>query len=191
VNHVSPAVPGPSEEEDELTVLLCELFDGLATYLPTRGPDGPQDLHAVVAHEREHAAVELAHFGHDLFERALELGGTSNPLYRVARARNLAWAVDICLGPSLSEVDALIAPAYGPAAKSDLVLGGQPAIASGVTRAPAIAGWPIAVAPIGLVEGLPVGLGAVGRPGSEGLLLAICRSVEQPGRPSWRPPGRG
>ncbi len=188
---VRPAVPGPPEEQDELTVLLCELFDGLAAYLPTRGPDGPQDLAGVVAHERGHAAVELAHFGHDLFERALELGGTANPAYRLARARNLTWALGTCLRPSLSDVDALVAPTYGPAAKSDLVLGGQPAPASPVTRAPAIAGWPIAVAPMGLVEGLPVGIGAVGRPGSEGLLLAVCRAVERPHRPSWRPPERG
>jgi amidase len=191
VTHLSPPVPGPTEEEDELTVLLCELFDGLAAYLPTRGPDGPQDLAAVVAHERKYAAVELAHFGHDLFERALELGGTANPVYGAARARNLAWAVDTCLRPSLSDVDVLIAPTYGPAWKSDLVLGGQAALASPVTRAPAIAGWPIAVAPIGLVEGLPVGMGAVGRPGSEGLLLAVGRAVEQPARPSWRQPERG
>ena len=51
VTEVDAAVPGPSEEEDELTVLLSELVDGLAAYLPTRGADGPQDLEGVVAHE--------------------------------------------------------------------------------------------------------------------------------------------
>jgi amidase len=191
VTPVRAAVPDPAVEEDELTVLLCELFDGLAAYLPTRGRDGPQDLAEVVVHERDHASVELAHFGHDLFERALELGGTANPAYREARARNLAWALETCLGPSFSDLDALVAPTYGPAWKSDLVLGGLSALASPVTRAPAIAGWPIAVAPIGLVDGLPVGIGVVGPPGSEGLLLAVCRAVEQPARPSWRQPQRG
>jgi amidase len=191
VTPVHPAVPGPAEGEDEMTVLLCELFDGLAAYLPTRGPGGPQDLAEVVLHEDKHASVELAHFGHDLFERALELGGTANPAYRFARSRNVAWALGRCLRPAIADRDVLIAPTYGPAWKSDLVLGGHPALASPVTTAPAIAGWPIATAPIGLVEGLPVGLGAVGRPGSEGLLLAVCRAVEQPARPSWRQPGRG
>jgi amidase len=191
ISEVRPPVPGPGEEEDELTVLLCELFDGLGAYLPSRGAGGPQNLDEVVAHEREHATIELAFFGHDLFERALELGGTANPAYRTARARNLAWAVEICLGPAFADVDVLIAPTYGPAWKSDLVLGGHPDLASGVTTAPAIAGWPIATAPIGLVEGLPVGLGAVGRPGSESLLLAACRAVEQPARPAWRRPARG
>ena len=191
VTEVEAAMPGPNEEEDELIVLLSELVDGLAAYLPTRGADGPQDLEAVVAHENRNASVELAHFGHDLFQRALELGGCATPGYHAARARNLAWAVDGCLGPALTGVDVLIAPTYGPAWKSDLVLGGHPALSSPITMAPAIAGWPIATAPMGLVEGLPVGIGAVGRPGSEALLLAVCRAVELPLRPNWCPPRRG
>ena len=40
VHDVQAAVPTSSEEEDELTVLLCELVDGLAAYLPTRAPAG-------------------------------------------------------------------------------------------------------------------------------------------------------
>jgi amidase len=188
---LTPPVPTPAEEEDELTVLLCELIDGLGAYLPTRGPDGPQSLTEVIAHEKRQAAVELAHFGHDLFERAVELGGQDTHAYRAARARNLAWAVETCLAPAISDVDVLIAPTYGPAWKSDLVLGGHPALASPITMAPAIAGWPIATAPMGLVDGLPVGMGAVGRPGSEALLLAVCRAIEQPLRPRWGAPARG
>jgi amidase len=188
---VTAAVPGSTEEEDELTVMLCELIDGLAAYLPTRGSDGPQSLPEVIAHEQRHASVELAHFGNDLFERAVELGGCGIPDYGAARARNLAWAVDTCLAPALAGVDVLIAPTSAPAWKSDLVLGGHPALASPVTTAPAIAGWPIATSPMGLVEGLPVGMGVVGRPGSEALLLAVARAVEQPARPTWRLPGRG
>ena len=187
---VAPVRPGTAEEEDELTVLLCELVDGLAAYLPTRGPDGPQDLAEVVAYEQAHAEVELAHFGHDLFERALELGGSATDAYRAARGRNLAWALDTCLEPAMEGLEALVAPTYGPAWKNDLVLGGHPALASPVTAAPSIAGWPIATAPMGLVEDLPVGMGVVGRPGSEPVLLALCRAVELPGRPGFRAPAR-
>ncbi len=191
VHDVPAVVPTPAEEEDELTVLLCELVDGLAAYLPTRGNDGPQDIGEVIRHEQGHAAIELAHFGHELFERALDLGGSGNDRYREARGRNLAWAVERCLEPAFAGADALVAPTYGPAWKSDLVRGGGPAAASPITTAPSIAGWPIATAPMGLVEGLPVGMGVVGRPGSEALLLAVCRAVEQPARPAWRPPSRG
>ena len=191
VQEVQASVPSPEDKEDELTVLLCELVDGMAAYLPTRGREGPQDLAEVIAHEKRNASTELAHFGHDLFERALELGGCANEVYRAARERNLAWALGACLEPALAGLDLLVAPTYGPAWKSDLVLGGHPGAASPITTAPSIAGWPIATAPMGLADGLPVGFGAVGRPGSEGLLLAVCRAIEQPGRPPWRPPGRG
>lgn len=188
---VDPAVPGPSEHDDELTVMLCELKDGLDRYLPTRGADGPQSLAEVIAHEDAHADEELGWFGHELFERALELGGCGTDAYRTARSRNLAWAVETCLGPALTGVDVLIAPTYGPAWKSDLVLGGHPAASAPTTMAAAIAGWPIATVPMGLVNGLPVGLGLVGRPGAEPNLLALGAAAERPARPSWKAPHRG
>jgi amidase len=191
VHDVAAAVASTAVEEDELIVLLCELVDGLAAYLPTRGPDGPQNLPDVVAHELRHAELELPHFGHDLFAQAVALGGQNTDAYRAARARNLAWAIETCLVPALAGVDVLIAPTYGPAWKNDLLLGDHSAAASSITTAPAIAGWPIATAPMGLVQGLPVGLGAVGRPGSESLLLAVCRAIEQPARPTLGPPTRG
>ena len=196
VTAVDAAVPTDAVEEDELTVLLCELLDGMAAYLPTRGPGGPQNLEEVVTHEDDNASEELAHFGHELFERALSLGGTDNERYRSARARNLDWALGGCLEPALSGCDVLVAPAYGPAWKSDLTLGGHPAAASPVTTAAAIAGWPIATVPMGLVDGLPVGFSAVGTPGSEALLLSVCRQVEKASgeawrKPAWGPPRRG
>lgn len=196
------AVPPHEVEEDELTVMLCELLDGMSRYLPTRGPDGPQDLGEVVAHENDSSLTELAHFGHEFFERALSLDGTAALTYRDARARNLSWALTECLEPALDNCDVLVAPCYGPAWKSDLTLGGHPAAASPVTTPAAIAGWPIATVPMGTVDGLPVGFSAVGRPGSESLLLAVCREAERlhagdrPAhaawrRPSWRRPARG
>ncbi len=61
--------------EDELVVMLAELRDGLADYLATRPGDGPRTLADVVAFNREHADVELAHFGQALFERSLDGAG--------------------------------------------------------------------------------------------------------------------
>lgn len=195
---VDAAVPSHEVENDELTVMLCELFDGMAAYLPTRGPGGPQDLAEVVEHEKKNSSVELVHFGHEFFERAVSLGGTDTDGYRAARSRNLSWALDECLEPAFATCDVLVAPTYGPAWKSDLTLGGHPAAASPITTPPAIAGWPIATVPMGLVDGMPVGFGAVGRPGSEPLLLAVCRLVEgiawaggRLPRPAWREPVRG
>jgi len=172
-----PATPG-EVDADELTVLLCEMSDDLSAYLSTREGAGPCSLAEAVAHEDAHGAVELAHFGHEFFERALGTGGRASADYAPARERNLAWATAQCLEPALSTVDLVVAPSYGPAWKNDLTLGGHPAAYSGICSAPAIAGWPIATVPMGVVEGLPVGLSLVGRPGNEALLLAAAAGVE-------------
>ena len=182
------AVPYPEQERDELTVLLCELKDGLDRYLPTRGPSGPQSLAEVIAYEDREREREQPWFGHEHFLQALALGGTDSALYHDARTRNLAWALGNCLEPALAGVDALIAPTYGPAWKSDLILGGHPAANASTTMAAAIAGWPIATVPMGLAQGLPVGLGIIGRPGSEPELLAVAATVERirsASRPTW------
>lgn len=191
VQRVTPAVPSDEVEEDELTVLLCELKTSMDLYLPGRGPDGPQSLAEVIAHEDARRDMEQPWFGHDLFERAVELGGCDTDGYRSARARNLAWALEICLEPAMEGIDALVAPTYGPAWKSDLVLGGHPAAAAPTTKAPAMAGWPIATVPMGRVSGLPVGMGIIGRPGAEADLLAVGAAVEVPERPEWAMPRRG
>ena len=191
VTDVSPALPHDGVHADELTVLLCELKDGMDHYMRSRGPGGPQNLAEVIAYEDAHAETEQAHFGHEFFERAMGLGGCGSDAYREARARNLAWALETCLEPVMDGVDLLIAATYGPAWKSDLILGGHPAAASPATTAPAIAGWPIATVPMGTAEGLPVGLGIIGRPGSEALMLALGAAVEQPALPTWIDPRRG
>ena len=189
------AVPGQVEQDDELTVLLAELVDDLSAYLAGRPGAGVRSLADVVAYEDAHPEIEMRHFGHDLFERALTTGGRAGPLYGPARERNLAWARGACLEPALDQVEVLLAPAYGPAWKSDLVLGDRVA-ASPATMPAAIAGWPIATVPLGLVAGLPVGAALLGRPGSEWQLLEAAGWIEDVvagavGRPGFTPGGRG
>ena len=95
------------------------------------------------------------------------------------------WAVDQCLTPALTGIDCFVAPCYSPAWKNDLVLGGSgSAHWSSVTEAPSIAGWPIATVPMGSVDGLPVGLSIVGRPGSETTMLAVAAGFEESAR-TW------
>jgi amidase len=156
------------------------MADDLTSYLTTRGGDGPSTLAQVIEFEDHHGDVELPFFGHEYFEQSLASGGRAGDSYREARDRNLAWALGECLGPALSDADCFVAPCYGPAWKHDLVLGGSGSGRwSQVTQAPAIAGWPIATVPMGLIEGLPVGLSIVGRPGSEATLLCVAYAFEQ------------
>ncbi|HXN62579.1 MAG TPA: amidase family protein [Acidimicrobiales bacterium] len=191
VADVSPALPHDEVQADELTVLLCELKEGMDRYMRSRGPGGPQNLAEVIAHEDAHAGIEQPYFGHEFFEQAVELGGCDSDAYREARARNLAWALETCLEPVMGGIDLLVTATYGPAWKSDLILGGHPAASSPATTAPAIAGWPIATVPMGTADGLPVGLGIIGRPGSEAVMLALGATVEKPALPAWIDPRRG
>jgi amidase len=129
---------------------------------------------------------------------AIETGGRTGEAYAGARARNLTWAVETCLTPALEGVDVLLAPAYGPAWKSDLAVGGHPGPASPATMAPAIAGWPIMCLPIGLIQDLPIGLAIIGRPQSEWTIIEAARRIEalvarnspMP-LPLWKPATRG
>ena len=110
----------------------------------------------------------------------------------------MAWARSVCLDPALTTADVLLAPTYVPAWKSDFVLG-HPRIGGAVTSPAAVAGYPILSLPMGLVDGLPVGLAMVGGPGSEAELLAAAGAVEQllalNHEGAWRPgfvaPSRG
>lgn len=190
--------PTPEVERDELTVLLAELRDDLTNYLAARPGEGVKSLEDVVAFEREHADTELAFFGHELFVMALASGGRDTDDYRRARLNNVQWATQECLSPGLEGVDVILSPAYGPAWKSDLVVGGHSGVAASCATTPsAIAGWPIMSVPMGLVGGLPVGAALVGRAHDEWTLLRAARALERvaswdpSARPTWREPSRG
>jgi amidase len=172
--------PVPDDiSEAELVVMLTELREGLDAYLPTRTGDGPRSLAEVIAFNTVHADVELAHFGQELFEQAVATDRPGSEAYGQARSQSLAWALDGQLAPSLADVDVLVAPAYGPAWVSDLAAGDQ-AIAGGrASAAPSIAGWPVLCLPMGLADGLPVGLVLISRPREEARLLAIGHAVER------------
>lgn len=187
----------PGVDDDELTVLLCEFVDDLGSYLAGRPGEGVRSMADVVAFNRDHPE-ELAHFDQDFLEMALASGGRASDGYAPARARCLHWAVDQVLAPALAQgVDLLVGPTYGPAWKSDLALGDHPGAGGAITSPAAIAGWPVLCVPMGLVDGLPVGLTLTGRPGSEPRMLAVGQVLEMlldlgdAHRPTWAAPARG
>ncbi|HEY1825560.1 MAG TPA: amidase family protein [Acidimicrobiales bacterium] len=192
------AEPGESEGRDELTVMLSELVDDLGAYLEARPGEGVRSLAEVIAYEDAHAEIEQRYFGHEFFLQAATSGGRSGVEYSEARRRNLEWALRTCLEPGIDGADVILAPSYGPSWKSDLVVGGHPGPASCVTMPAAIAGWPILGLPLGIIEGLPVGLALVGRARDEWRVIDAARRVEAlllahspwP-TPAWRAPSRG
>lgn len=193
------ATPDQTVHEDEFAVLVAEMNDDLSSYLAERPGDGVKSVADVIAFENEHADVELAHFGHEFLDMAVASGGRGGEAYTPARERNRHWAVETSLKPALEGIDVLLAPAYGPAWKSDLTIGGHfGVVASCASMSSAIAGWSIMSVPIGLIDGLPVGIALVGRANSEWTLLAAAREIEAVAaaggyecRPAWRQPRRG
>jgi amidase len=192
------ALPGEQDGRDEEAVLFAELYDDLNSYLKDRPGGGVSSLEDVIAFEDEHHDREQRFFGHENFLAAVQSGGRNGPAYGDSRKRNLAWAVETCLTPALEGVDVIIAPAYGPSWKSDLAVGGHPGPASPASMAPAIAGWPIMCLPLGLIQGLPVGLAIIGRPHSEWTIIESARRIERTLRdrapwpaPLWTSPTRG
>ena len=193
-------VAGPDGEvsRDQGLVLVAEHLDDLATYLAGRPGEGIRGLADVVAFNRAHPEAERLAMGQDLLELAVDSGGRAGPAYAPARERNLRWARSTLGAAFDSGVDVVVAPAYRPAWKSDLVQGDVLMGGGAVCTAPAILGWPILTVPIGLVEGLPVGVSICGPAGSEATLLAVGQALEDAlglasagFRPAWRPAQRG
>ena len=116
----------------------------------------------------------MAYFEQEYLEFALISGGR-NEEYKAARERNLDWALNKVLSPALSDVDVLIGIPYAPAWVSALGQGDDFGSSSWMTHAPAIAGWPLGSLPMGLVDGLPVGMGvAAGADDEKGLVRAMA-----------------
>lgn len=160
--------------EDEGTVLIHEIVEDLTTYLTNRPGDGVKSLAQVHAFNKanEH---EMEFFGQEYFDFAVASGGR-NAKYHEARERNLNWATREVLSPALADVDVIVGVPYSYAWKSNLGGGDDYRDASWMTQAPAIAGWPIASVPMGLVDGMPIGLGVAARALDEtGLVRALAR----------------
>ena len=178
VVEVDVAVEDDQVGVDEVAVLVHEMAEDLDAYLAGRPGRGPTSIAAVVAFNAAHADAELAHFGQEYLEAAVASAGRADPQYAPARARNVAWAHDAVLAPAFAHgVDALIAPAYGPAWANRLD-GGDEFLGGAVTTAPSILGWPILTLPFALVDGLPVGLAVVGPQHGEPTLLAVGATIE-------------
>ena len=88
---------------------------------------------------------------------------------------------DVLCSPTMAVV-APIAPEGWGSPYSDPFMGTNFTFLANAT------GCPAASVPCGLVDGLPVGLQVVGRPGAEATVLRVCRALEQQQPPPSRPP---
>jgi amidase len=173
------ALPSLKELEDEvaLTLMLVELKVSLARYLATRDAS-VKTLADVIAFNREHADQELSWFGQELFEQAELTEGVASPAY--------LEALDACAAAGIAELDrtvgehdldALLAPATGPAPPIDLVNGDSSGGGS-ASDSSALAGAPILTVPVELAHGLPVAVSLWGARGTDETILQLGRALE-------------
>jgi amidase len=173
---IKVSAPAESIGNDEYECLLHELVDDLAAYLAGRTDGAIVSLAEVVKFNLVNSDTELKYFGQELFDAALELGGRART-YNRKRSRNLQWATQT-LDTALTDVDVLIGASYSPAWESTLGKGDDYGKNSWITMAPAIAGYPIGTIPMGITQGLPVGLGVVARANDESKLVAAMAKIE-------------
>ena len=173
----------------EEAVLMTELKAGMDAYLATTPPTvATRTLAEVIAFNRREAAVELRWFGQELFETAQATAGLRDPAYTaaVAAGRRLAGPEGIDRMLRATGAVVLVAPTTGPAWTTDLVNGDHFG-GGGAGGLAAVSGYPHLTVPMGLVEGLPVGLSMIGPAWSDGDLLAYGYAYEQASR-RRRPP---
>ncbi len=136
----------------------------------------------------------------DLFEDSeVTEGGRQNPAYieNLEKAKRMTQDEGIDRLLSEFDVDALVTPTGGPAGVippdgtpgpgpiPDAPRGTRPPSA---TATAAVAGYPLISVPMGLVDGLPVGMSFVGTAWSEALLMSLAYDYEQASHARVPPP---
>jgi amidase len=166
--------------DTEITVLLYELKADLNAYLASLGPKAPvKTLNDVIEFNDKNADRELAYFGQELFLQAEEKGPLSAPKYLNAlkKSQELARAQGIDAVMAKNKLDAIIAPANGPAWVTDHLNGDH--FGGGSSTAAAIAGYPNITVPCGFVGSVPIGISFFGAAWSEPTLIRIAYAYEQ------------
>ncbi len=130
--------------------------------------------------EKNQREREMPYFGQEILLQAQKKGPLTEKTYRDAVAKNQlmsrAQGIDAVLANSgKDKLDAIVAPAGGPAWLTDLVLGDHDI--GGSSTPAAVAGYPNIAVPAGMVRGLPVGISFFGAARSEGKLIRIASGI--------------
>lgn len=170
------------------TVLLYEFKASLNAHLARLGPTVPvKSLKELIEFNERRRADEMPFFGQELFLQAQAKGALTDKEYAeaLARCRRLSRTEGIDVVMDQHHLDALVAPAGGPAGLTDLVYGDRGV--GGHSGPAAVAGYPNITVPAGFVFGLPIGISFFGRAWSEPVLLKLAYAFEQATR-HRRPP---
>ena len=185
--------PAPLEaarqlEEAELEVLLYEFKADLNRYLASLGAAAPlQTLHEIIAFNERHRDRVMPYFGQDIMIKAEAKGPLSDEAYLKALEKNHRLSRTDGIDATLNrhQLDAIVAPAGGPACLTDWINGDQ--YTGGSSSPAAVAGYPNITVPAGHICGLPVGISFFGGAYHEPTLIRLAFAFEQATRVR-RPP---
>jgi len=166
-------------EKASLEVMLYEFKDGLNSYFVSLGKEAPvKSMHDLIAFNKADS-VELRYFDQQLLEQADAKGPLTSPEYKKALATMLKGTRQEGIDRLMDryKLDAMIAPTGTPAWKTDLINGDL--YLGGNSSWAAISGYPSITVPMGIIDGLPVGISFFGRAWSEPVLIEIAYGFEQ------------
>ena len=164
----------------EYQVLLYEFKAGINAYLATLGSDAPvHSLQDLIAYNERNRDREMPYYQQETFLQAQKKGPLTDQAYldALAKCRRLARDEGIDAVMNEHKLDALVAPAGGPAGTIDLLYGDRDV--GGSSSPAAVAGYPNITVPAGFVHALPVGLSFFGRAWSEPTLITLAYAFEQ------------
>ena len=162
-------------------IMQTEFKAGIASYLATAAPAVKvRTLADLIAFNKESAALEMPLFGQEIFELAEARTGLDDPKYIEALAAGKRLASEGIDGAlAADKLDAIIAITGGPSAFSDPAGVARGAAINVATVLPALSGYPHLTVPMGLANGLPVGISFIGPAWSDAELLAMGYAYEQ------------
>ena len=176
-------------------MLLYEFKDDLNKYLARLGPLSPvRSLKDVIAFNNRRKDEELRYFGQEIMEMAEAKGPPTSAAYQKALATNRRQARTLGIDAVMAkhQLDALVAPTFGPPWLVDFVSGdAMPAGGSSPSSVAAVAGYPHITVPMGYYRALPLGISFFGRAWSEPTLIKFAYAYEQATKhrrpPTFRP----
>lgn len=164
--------------EESYQVMLYEFKDGLHKYLVSLGDDAPiKNIEELIAFNKNDETESL--FDQKILMEAAEKGGLDSEDYqnKLAKMQTNTQKEGMDKVMQENKLDAFIAPTNSPAWKTDLTNGDL--YMGGSSSLSAMAGYPIISVPMGMVDGLPVGMSIWGKAWSESTLIEIAYAYEQ------------
>lgn len=165
---------------DELTLMRYEFKVGINAYLAAHPVGGQAStLAELIQFNQDNAAQVMPYFGQELFIESEATTGLDSPLYLSAKASAQSATRENGIDAALSSanLDALIAPTGGAAWVTNLETG-DPAFQL-ISGPAAVAGYPHITVPMGLANGLPVGLSIFASAWQDADVLALGYAFEE------------